>query len=279
MIKFSISQIFPCVFHIKNLLCAIYCVYRIKSLTCGLNQTRSLMYIYLFSVYQLNHWFNTNNDYKFLEYFVEKDDEVLVLINDCDIAYNEDRVPVYKIKEEHLENKNWIESILPNEIISLLYDKSDIVRESIDNGDVIKFVVVTIGIQEKTTWMKKLMESCVSVDISKFGNSINVIKKNCLSIMINARDLLCNANALQSMQDPGIPDIDFINKIEESYNYKHVYIIKEKSDKPFTIADTINYVAYQVMNLIKGDDSLARFVNNEGEKIRLLESGTIMIEK
>lgn len=237
------------------------------------------MYIYLFSVYQLNHRLNTNDDYKFMEYFDEKNDEVPVLINDCDITCNEDRIPIYKIKEEHLENKKWIESILPNEIVSLLYDKSDIVRESVDKGDTINFTVVTIGIQEKTTWMKELMEYVVSVDISKFGNSINVIKKNCLSIMVNARDLLCNANALQSMQDPGIPDIDFINKIEESYNYNHVYIIKEKSDEPFTVADTINHVSYQTMNLIKGDNSLARFVNNEGEKIRLLEYGTIMIEK
>ena len=237
------------------------------------------MYIYLFSVYQLNHWFNTSNDYKFMEYFAEKDDEVPVLINDCDIACNEDRIPVYKIKEKHLENEKWIESILPNEIISLLYDKSDIVRESVDNGDIIKFVVVTIGVQEKITWMKKLMESVISVDISKFDNSINAIKKNCLSIMVKARDLLYNANLLQSMQDPGIPDIDFINKIEESYNYRHIYIIKEKSDEPFTIADTINYLAYQIMRLFKKDDSITIFVNNEGERIRLLESGTIMIEK
>ena len=237
------------------------------------------MYIYLFSVYQLDHWFNTDNDYKFIEYFNERDDEVPVFINDCSIAYHEDRVAVYKIKEEHLENRKWIKSILPNDIVSLLYDKSDIVRKSVDDGDVIKFVVVTIGIQEKTTWMKQLMESCVSVDINKFDNSINAIKKDRLSLMINARDLLYNADWLQSMQDPGIPDFEFINKIKESYNYKHIYIIKEKSDKPFTIADTINYTAYQIANLIKGGNSLARFVNDEGEKIRLFESGTIMIEK
>lgn len=237
------------------------------------------MYIYLFSVYQLNHQTNMDDDYKFMEYFAEKNDEVPVLINDCDIAYNEDRIPVYKIKEEHLENKKWIESILPNEIVSLLYDKSDIVRESVDKGDIINFVVVTIGIQEKTTWMKELMKFVISVDISKFGNSINAIKKNSLSIMVKARDLLYNASLLQSMQDPGIPDIDFINKIEESYNYRNIYIIKEKSDKQFTIADTINHVAYQIANLIKKYDSLARFVTNEGERIRLLESGTIMIEK
>lgn len=237
------------------------------------------MYIYLFSVYQLNHRPNPDNDYKFIEYFAEKNDEVPVLINDCDIEYNEDRIPVYKIKEEHLENKKWIESILPNEIVSLLYDKSDIVRESVDKGDTINFAVVTISIQEKTTWMRELMESIVSVDISKFNNSINAIKKDCLSIMVKAKDLLYNASLLQSMQDPGIPDIDFINKIEESYNYKHVYIIKEKSNEPFTVADTINYVAYQIMNLIKKGNSLARFVNNEGEKIRLLEGGTIIVEK
>lgn len=237
------------------------------------------MYIYLFSVYQLNHWFNTSNDYKFMEYFSEKNDEVPVLINDCDIACNEDRIPVYKIKEEHLENEKWIESILPNEIISLLYDKSDIVRESIDKGDIIKFAVVTIGVQEKTIWMKKLMESVVSVDINKFSNSINAIKKNCLSIMVKARDLLYNASLLQSIQDPGIPDINFINKIEESYNYRHIYIIKEESNKPFTIADTINHVAYQIISLFKKSNSIAIFVNNEGERIRLLESGTIIIEK
>lgn len=237
------------------------------------------MYIYLFSVYQLNHRPNPDGDYKFIEYFAEKNDEVPVLINDCDIECNEDRIPVYKIKEEHLENKKWIESILPNEIVSLLYDKSDIVRKSVDKGDTINFVVVTIGIQEKTIWMKELMESVVSVDISKFGNSINAIKKDSLSIMVKARDLLCNASLLQSVQDPGIPDIDFIDKIEESYNYKHVYIIKEKSNEPFTVADTINYVACEIMDLIKGGGSLARFVNNEGERIRLLESGTIMIEK
>lgn len=127
--------------------------------------------------------------------------------------------------------------------------------------------------------MKKLMESIVSVDIGKFNNSINAIKKDSLSIMVKARDLLYNASLLQSMQDPGIPDIDFINKIEESYNYKHVYIIKEKSNEPFTVADTINYVAYQIVNLIKKCNSLARFVNNEGERIRLLEGGTIMVEK
>ena len=165
------------------------CVYRIKSLTCATNQTKSFMYIYLFSVYQLNHRPNSDDGYKFIEYFAEKNDEVPVLINDCDIECDEDRIPVYKIKEKHLENKKWIESILPNEIVSLLYDKSDIVRESVDKGGTINFIVVTIGIQEKTTWMRELMESVVSVDISKFGNSINAIKKDSLSIMVKARDL------------------------------------------------------------------------------------------
>lgn len=215
------------------------------------------------------------------KYFDDKNDETYAFINEsisgCLTSFKYGRT--YQIPYERQENVRWIESIMLNNVIDFLYDNNCFVRDAVDNEDSLNFIVVTIGIQEKSRWMKELMKSHASVDISKFFSSINAVKKDCLSIMVNARDLLCNADALQSMQDPGIPDIEFIDKIEESYNYKHVYIIKEKSNEPFTVADTINYVAYQTMNLIKKGNSLSRFVDDEGEKIRLLEGGTIMIEK
>lgn len=239
------------------------------------------MYIYLFSIKQMRSEYGDTWPRDLEKYFDDKNDETYAFINEsrggCLTTFKYGRT--YQIPYERQENVRWIESIMLNNVIDFLYDNNCFVRDAVDNEDSLNFIVVTIGIQEKPRWMKELMKSFPSVDISKFFSSINAVKKDCLSIMVSARDLLCNADYIQSMQDPGIPDMEFINKIEESYNYRHVYIIKDGLDKPFTVADTINYTAYQIMNLIKKGNSLARFVDNEGEKIRLLEGGTIMIEK